>query len=252
MEGPRGQLYDLAALFDDDYAYFHSALFTNDISDAHAAMLWDLLAIDYGMSVLDVGCGEGRLSNRLAEAGCVVTGIDLSPTLVDLACRDASERGFEVRYILGDVRDLAWEGEFDRAFLWFNTFGHFEEECNKEILAKCFRLLKPGGILLLDLTNRARHIAESKRAYEFAIGEDFLRDEFVSEWDDPVQVVVRTLVRGGSRRSLTFRYRMFEPDEIMEAMRTAGFAEVSVRDVDGGPFGPDSKRMEVLGFKSPE
>lgn len=252
MEGPRGQLYDLAALFDDDYAYFHSALFSNDISDAHAAALWKLLGIDYGMSVLDVGCGEGRLSNRLAEARCLVTGIDLSPTLVDLACRDAAERGFEVRYILGDVRDLDLEGEFDRAFLWFNTFGHFDEGSNQEILAKCFRLLKPGGVLLLDLTNRSRHIAESKRAYEFAIDGNVLRDEFLSEWDDPIQVVRRTLDRGGSRRSLTFRYRMYESDEIQEAMRAAGFAEVSVLDVDGTPFGPDSRRMEVLGFKSPE
>ena len=68
-----------------------------------------------GTRVLELGCGVGRWSRRLAAAGAFVTGIDLSPAMVGEAIRRAAVAGFGDRceFIEGDAADLALERSFD-------------------------------------------------------------------------------------------------------------------------------------------
>jgi S-adenosylmethionine-dependent methyltransferase len=72
--------------------------------------------VEAGMSVLDVGCGQGTQALRLARQGCVVTGVDPSPDLLgqfaaDAATIDASVELFEGR--LEDLDDLIGDRRFD-------------------------------------------------------------------------------------------------------------------------------------------
>src|SRR3546814_4191815 len=78
------------------------------------------------MEVLDLGCGHGRIANRLAERGCRVTGLDLSPTFLKRAGEDAAALGVTVEYVHGDVLDLAWTRRFDRVLNWGNVFSYFD------------------------------------------------------------------------------------------------------------------------------
>src|SRR6266536_3325891 len=67
-------------LFDDDYLYF----FADDLdreSEADTEQIWTLLELKPQMHVLDLGCGHGRIANRLARRGCRVTGLDPSRQL---------------------------------------------------------------------------------------------------------------------------------------------------------------------------
>ncbi|MGZ4682218.1 MAG: class I SAM-dependent methyltransferase, partial [Acidimicrobiales bacterium] len=52
-----------------------------------------------GMSVLDVGCGQGTQALRLAERGCRVTGVDVSPELLARFAGDADRAGLSVELI---------------------------------------------------------------------------------------------------------------------------------------------------------
>lgn len=69
--------------------------------------------------VLDVGCGEGAISLYLAERGHTTVGLDLSPTAIDLARRDAAERGLSnATFEVADISSFASyppgsEGRFD-------------------------------------------------------------------------------------------------------------------------------------------
>jgi SAM-dependent methyltransferase len=64
--------------------------------------------------VLDAGCGTGWHSIEFARAGCTVTGVDVAPTAIDRARRNARKAGVAVDFVLGDVTELdGYEGRFD-------------------------------------------------------------------------------------------------------------------------------------------
>ena len=59
-----------------------------------------------GMVVLDVGCGQGTQALRLASSGCLVTGIDPSPELLQLCVQGAASRGLAIEALQGRIEDL--------------------------------------------------------------------------------------------------------------------------------------------------
>jgi 2-polyprenyl-3-methyl-5-hydroxy-6-metoxy-1,4-benzoquinol methylase len=83
------------------------------------AQLVDLLGELEGRTALDAGCGEGQLARHLAERGAQVTGIDLSPRLIDMArAQDVEER---IDYRVGDLSQLdpTLNERFDRIGSYF-------------------------------------------------------------------------------------------------------------------------------------
>jgi SAM-dependent methyltransferase len=96
----------------------------------------DLLDPQVGERILDIGCGEGTLTKRIAERGSTVLGIDNSPDMV------AAARANGVDAILLAAEDMQFFNEFDAAFS--NATLHWVLE--KEQAARAiFRALKPGG-----------------------------------------------------------------------------------------------------------
>jgi len=73
------------------------------------------LGLEPGMRVLDVGCGPGRHALALARRGMEVVGVDLSPDFVELARKAAADEGLAATFEEMDVRDLAYDREFDAA-----------------------------------------------------------------------------------------------------------------------------------------
>jgi ubiquinone/menaquinone biosynthesis C-methylase UbiE len=79
------------------------------VSDDQRRAWLDLLSRFSGGSpqqVLDVGCGTGFLALRFAELGHTVTGVDLSPQMIDHAWRKAEQAGFKLDFRVGDASDL--------------------------------------------------------------------------------------------------------------------------------------------------
>jgi SAM-dependent methyltransferase len=66
---------------------------------------------------------------------------------------DAADRAVSVDYVLGDMRELPWQGRFDRVVSWFTAFGYFDDAQNRQVLAEIARVLKPGGRLGIELNN---------------------------------------------------------------------------------------------------
>ncbi|MDY7103233.1 MAG: class I SAM-dependent methyltransferase [Actinomycetota bacterium] len=66
-----------------------------------------------GLELLDVACGTGAVAIEAARRGARVTGLDLTPELLDIARRRAEQAGVEVRWVEGTFEDLSGLGEFD-------------------------------------------------------------------------------------------------------------------------------------------
>jgi SAM-dependent methyltransferase len=95
--------------------------------------------------VLDAGCGAGRMSRYLADRGCDVQGVDLSPGMVAMARRDHGDLGFTV----GSLTDLPYpDGRFAGVMLWYSII-HSPPAGLPRIFAEAARVLRPGGYVLV-------------------------------------------------------------------------------------------------------
>ena len=97
----------------------------------------DLLAPQPGERILDLGCGDGVLTARLAELGCSVVGVDGAPDMV----RSARARGLDARVV--DGHRLEFQQEFDAVFS--NAALHWMKADPDAVIAGVARSLRPGG-----------------------------------------------------------------------------------------------------------
>lgn len=102
-----------------------------------------------GMRVLDIACGEGRNSVWLAEQGCVVTGIDLSPLALDKARDLAARRGMHVEFEEADLHQWSWPvNRFDAVTSIFIQFA--APEGRQMLFDRMFDALKVDGLLFVQ------------------------------------------------------------------------------------------------------
>jgi SAM-dependent methyltransferase len=113
----------------------------------------ELLQLGLGSEVLDVGCGPGWFSEFLARCGYSVTGIDISPDMVEIAQERVASLGevgpgidAKAEFHALPVREMPWESRFDAAIL-YDTMHHFDNEV--ETLKVIRRTLVPGGQLFI-------------------------------------------------------------------------------------------------------
>jgi SAM-dependent methyltransferase len=118
------------------------------------------LQLPVGAEVLDVGCGYGRHAIELVHRGLNVTGLDLSLPLLIRAADEAQRRSLSVNFVHADMREMAFEKQFDGAYCMLTSFGYFDEEANLKVAEGIARALKPGARLLLDVVNRDYVIAD--------------------------------------------------------------------------------------------
>lgn len=112
--------------------YERNARFVSDLADEIVKMLDP----QRGERILDIGCGDGYLTEKLASYGAKLVGIDYSKTMVEAARR----RGIDARH--GDGEELQFDDEFDAAFS--NAAMHWMVRASKTA-SGVFRALKPGG-----------------------------------------------------------------------------------------------------------
>jgi SAM-dependent methyltransferase len=99
--------------------------------------------------VLDLGCGPGLYSARLATLGHACHGIDFSPASVEYAVKRAPAG---CTYTLGDIRTTDFGSGYDLIMLIFGEFNVFKPEDAWSILGKAHAALEPGGKLLLEIS----------------------------------------------------------------------------------------------------
>lgn len=254
-------LFDATAMYDADYLHFFAAddpatavlgEHTSDTADtrseADADLIVSLLDLEAGSSILDVGCGHGRIARRLAARGAQVTGVDVSTPFLERARADAVSTGVEVTFCFGDMRDLtAHAGRFDAVVSWATAYGYFDDATNRAVLDQMRAALVQGGRLVMDLNNitsRLRDFRPSRVAAQRG-QHDLLVDRYHL---DPVTSrleVTRTVVRAGRARELTFVVRLFAFTELRDWLQAAGFTGVQVCGEDGEPLAFRHERMVV-------
>lgn len=109
-----------------------------------ASPVVDLLAPQPGERILDIGCGDGALTEQIVASGAEVKGIDNSPAMLDAA----RKRGLDVEQHSADA--LPFRSEFDAVFS--NAALHWlSADRHPALLASIRRALKPGGRFVAEM-----------------------------------------------------------------------------------------------------
>jgi SAM-dependent methyltransferase len=168
--------------------------------DEEAEQMLDLIEQTIGRDtrrrVLDLGCGSGRHAVSFAKRGYSdVTGIDLSPTLLDEARAAAVDTTLDIRFLERDMRDVPDE-MFDLTVNLFTSFGYFDEdEDNAVVVRNVAEHLSAGGYFVIDFFNspwvRDHFVAHDERVLA---GGGRLEQ---SRWIENGRVEKRLLIRDG-------------------------------------------------------
>ena len=121
-------------------------LLNNDTKNEWIKLLTSLIPIKSG-SILDMGCGTGTLSIILSNLGYKVTGIDLSPNMINIAKQKALQGNITIEFIVGNARKPTFlPASFDLILARHIVWALPEY---KGTLKKWSGLLKPGGYFVL-------------------------------------------------------------------------------------------------------
>jgi SAM-dependent methyltransferase len=110
-----------------------------------AELLVERVGAAPGLEMLDVATGSGNVAIAAAKAGAQVTGLDLTPELLEVACRRAADAGLDVRFIEGDAEELPFEADsFDRVT---SCFGVMFAPRHEQAASELTRVTRPGGTI---------------------------------------------------------------------------------------------------------
>ena len=155
----------------DPEQYARHARFVSDLGSP----VVDLLDPKPGERVLDLGCGDGALTERLVTAGAEVVAVDTSPEQVWAAL----ERGLDARIV--DAMQLQFDGIFDAVFS--NAVLHWIPDADA-VLAGVWNALKPGGRFVAEFGG-AGCVLSIREAFELALSQRGVDARTLDPWYFP-------------------------------------------------------------------
>ena len=122
-----------------------------------------------GLSLLDIGCGGGLLTEPMARLGFAVTGADASERNIGTARAHAAQSGLEIDYRATTAEALVEESQSFDVVLNMEVVEHVADVT--AYLAACTALVKPGGLTLVATLNKTlKSLALAKIGAEYVLG----------------------------------------------------------------------------------
>ncbi len=121
--------------------------------DEHVKWIHHTLLKNKPSKILDLGCGPGFYTSRLAKLGHTCSGVDFSPASIEYAKKTAVEENNGCTYHLNDLRSFDFGSGFNLVLLIYGEFNTFRKTDARAILEKAREALNPGGQLLIELNS---------------------------------------------------------------------------------------------------
>ncbi|MCW8823951.1 MAG: class I SAM-dependent methyltransferase [Ignavibacteriaceae bacterium] len=122
----------------------------------------------------DLGCGSGVDSIAFASSGLKVTAFDPSVEMLEVAKENAEREKVRVAFHNNSIDSISedFDDQFDLAVSLGNTFANIDRERLIKSLQRCKQILKPQGILLIQVLNYEKIINEKQRIVNITKGAD--------------------------------------------------------------------------------
>lgn len=216
-------------------------------------------AVRIGEPVLELACGSGRLAVPLAQTGITIAGLDISRHMLNMAELKAAERGVDIQFMQGDIRNFDLGRKFKFIFVAAQSLSHLHI---REEIEKCFqcvrRHLTEDGRFLVELHNPSLKLLSREAGHRYVVGEykDQESDEQVILTEEvhydaarQINYIVWYFGSDGDTavKELSFEMRQFFPQEIDALLVYNGFTiEEKYGDYDEAIFSSESPRQLIV------
>ena len=192
--------------------------------------------------VIDVGCGTGKLTVLLSEKGYDMTGLDLSPEMLEVASELGYERNANVLWLCQDMREMDTFGSYAAMYCLEDGVNHMTGEFDLEIfLERARNFIDPDGLLIFDFLTDSYFSAAASKGVFFEDGSDgtciwtadydggIMTYDIVcySRADDEEELYERT--------EDTVVERALEPEKVRKALEDKGYEVLELEEFEKAP-----------------
>ena len=217
--------------------------------------------ISHARTVLDAGCGIGRIAVELAGLGLDVTGVDIIQSELDAAAESAEAEGVPLKLIKSDLRVFSESEKYDCVINLYTSFGYCDtEEEDMRILLNMANAVKKGGTFIMECTSRETAILYFTKGEEFErAGYKVVTDfDVVGAWEGlsshwalyPPDV---DLLKDSDVKPLVdhcFVQRLYPAAFLRDKLKEFGLKQVDVYgDFDKSPYDQHARTMVIIGKK---
>ncbi|MBQ2693938.1 MAG: class I SAM-dependent methyltransferase [Clostridia bacterium] len=242
----------------DNFSDFYDLLTDNVEYEKRADYFCRLLSmcgIKSGI-LLDLGCGTGSMSVKMAERGFDVIGVDSSVGMLNAARQKAYENGAEILLLNQNMQEIDLYGTVDCAICVLDGINHLEGEADvKRTFEKVSLFMNKGGAFAFDVNTIHKHkniLADNVFVYE--------PDDLFCVWqnnynpdDNSVDISLDFFEEDGGvyyRSCESFTEQAYELDVIKLWLEKAGFEVVGIfDDLTTDPVNPETERAVFLAKK---
>ncbi len=232
--------HQLLAMHLDPY----TELASRKTADIDTAVAWMLQRLDKpSADILDLGCGPGLYTERFAQAGHRVTGVDFSRAAIEYASASAMRQALRIEYIHADYLQRTFAGQFDLAVMIYCDFGVLSLAERSILMHNVYKALKPGGLFVFDAYNDT-HLSRVRFGQRWEIAEKgfwqptpYVCLSETQHFPEHRALLDQHTVIGsdGGHRLFRFWNHYFRDDELSAAFRLAGFSGITAhRGIAGG------------------
>ncbi len=213
-------------------AYANLAKWFEYLNDDCGYENWSQYFVDklkgYSLSVgLDVGCGGGWFTRAFQRAGYQMTGLDISPEMLDYAQEQALKEGVRGEYLLGDITKFRTPKKYDFATAINDCINYIPKNKLQAALKNVKNALRKGGIFLFDISSEKKFREKIANTVSVDDRDEVTYLSFNREEEDGVtmEVTLFTREKDGryTRLEETHRQYAYSEKEIVEGLKAVGF-----------------------------
>jgi len=197
-------------------------------TNAEAEFLIEQLNCAPGAHVLDVPCGNGRLSFELAKRDFRVTGVDISEEFIEEARARAKEPGTDLMtppdFVLGDMRKIEDANIYNGAYCFGNSFAFLGHDETENFLKAISRSLKPRARFIVETGMAAESVVpdfEEQSCHELGDLSLTIKERYVAEESCIDSEYV--FERNGTKETRVAREWIYTVAEMRRMLSRAGF-----------------------------
>jgi SAM-dependent methyltransferase len=230
-----------------------------DFIDRSVDWIASNFAVGAGTKIADFGCGPGLYATRLAQEGADVTGIDFSKRSIQYAQEVAAKEDLDIHYVNQDYLEFETDERFDLVVMIMCDFCALSPVQRRKMLSKFHSILKPDGVVLLDVYSLAAFNGkEAGASYEKNSLHSFWSPNeyygFLNTFKYEKEKVVLdkyTIVEQSRTRDVYNWLQHFSPEMLESEFVTSGFAVVKFySDVAGSEFDAYQSEFAIVARKT--